>query len=280
MGTYQCQNMGCPNGFESTFEMSDEEEQYYADHGLSSPKSCPDCRSWKKKQVLKYPVTCEACGNQRVITPQRRITFHKKIGPWQDPTLCKLCEKDPDRLNLEIKRRFARTRYNSLRNSQIDTKQKRYSVRLSKRNLKNRHLSDTEPLITKTTVFQVLVSPDKYRELTYARTKDVSKHGANALSHIMKANHDWERYAGSNDPQVVLLMAQEVAQATGSHVIQCRDRDTGHDIKIDTETGFIAIFRQYESPPPPYRFETAYVSESFDAYLAKKISIGKWVPNV
>lgn len=275
MGTYQCQNMGCPNGFESTFEMSDEEEQYYADHGLSSPKSCPDCRSWKKRQVLKYPVTCEACGNQRVITPQRRITFHKKIGPWQDPTLCKLCEKDPERARNLLDRKIAKQRYSELRNTHPTIHRKRYGVKLrigGDGRLKN--------LVTKTTKFHVLVSPDKYSEIKYTRAKDIQKHGTDALTHIMKEGHNWEQYAGSNDPHVVLLMAQEIAEATGSHIIQCHDRDTGFDIKVDTQTGFMAIFRQYESPPPPYRFETAYVLKTPDAYAADRIYKGKWLPNV
>ncbi len=88
---YECQNQGC-----ETFEFEGADEEWYWDHGMDTPRNCPDCREWKKEQEDEV-FTCSVCGNKRFVSRGVKIMYHKNEGVWEDPEWCLPCERDPDR---------------------------------------------------------------------------------------------------------------------------------------------------------------------------------------
>jgi len=83
---YECQCKG-HQGSARTFMAAPPE--WFASKSISTPKNCPDCRSWMKSQVDEA-ITCE-CGNKFRISAKAKISHHKKVGEFQTPKKCRAC---------------------------------------------------------------------------------------------------------------------------------------------------------------------------------------------
>jgi hypothetical protein len=87
---YPCQNLGCPNGYQSIFYKAPPE--WYARKGLSTPKNCPDCRAWIDAQTDSL-YHCRDCGWQIRRSAKAKISHHKREGPYEPPTQCTQCKE-------------------------------------------------------------------------------------------------------------------------------------------------------------------------------------------
>lgn len=87
---YRCQNLGCPNGHLSVFMAAPPE--WFAAKGLSSPKSCPDCRAWIKAQT-DSAFHCEGCSYIIRQSARAKISYHKRVGVYEPPKLCYRCKE-------------------------------------------------------------------------------------------------------------------------------------------------------------------------------------------
>lgn len=274
MGIYQCQNKGCPNGAGSSFELSDKEEAFYAEHGLSSPKNCPECRIWRKEQTKKYTITCEACGNTRIITPEKRISHHRKTGPWSDPTLCRLCEEDPNRELLERNRALSDIQWLDLRRQASPAYPNRSGKnydRIDKGVYSQYVDSNNGGILSNPQPFDVLEDAEVYKNLH-------DRANGNALNHITKPGHMSYEKLGTNDGQTLILMASEIAHsANNEDVTQFQDSQSGYAIKRDNLTGQVVVIKPYEGPPPEYRVVTTY--QVGDDQMIRKVESGIWIPS-
>jgi hypothetical protein len=86
--TYTCQNLGCPNGYQSTFTAAP--EAWFYEKNMLLPKNCPDCKSWIEAQQ-DQALRCGSCSNSIRIPKRYKISHHKKIGSYQTPEQCKSC---------------------------------------------------------------------------------------------------------------------------------------------------------------------------------------------
>lgn len=88
--TYSCQNVGCSNGFGSSFEAAPEE--WFKSKGMTLPKNCPACKTWKDSQTDELR-RCAECREPVRITANFKKSYHKSIGPWQAPRECQSCRR-------------------------------------------------------------------------------------------------------------------------------------------------------------------------------------------
>lgn len=84
---YECQCKGHA-GSSRTFTAAPPE--WFAGKGISTPRNCPDCRTWIKAQADETK-SCD-CGIRFRISARAKISQHKKVGPYVDPTQCRQCE--------------------------------------------------------------------------------------------------------------------------------------------------------------------------------------------
>jgi hypothetical protein len=89
--SYECQNLGCPNGHLSTFYAAPPE--WFAAKNLSTPKGCRDCRTWIKEQT-DSAYRCKVCAYPIRQSAKAKITHHKRKGVYTPPTECRRCELD------------------------------------------------------------------------------------------------------------------------------------------------------------------------------------------
>lgn len=88
--TYYCQCKGCSNGHNSAFD--DAPEEWWSSKGYTIPKSCKDCRAWRKQQITEV-IQCISCGRPWRITKQYKITYHMKTGAYRKSDKCRRCEQ-------------------------------------------------------------------------------------------------------------------------------------------------------------------------------------------
>lgn len=100
--TYHCQCKGCPNGEGSAFTGAPQE--WFERKGFSTPRNCPDCRAWNKRQVDET-FRCETCREPIRVSRNYKISYHKGTGPWKNPTQCRRRESGQVRQRTTRKRK-------------------------------------------------------------------------------------------------------------------------------------------------------------------------------
>lgn len=65
--------------------------EWYAEKGLDTPKNCPSCKSWMKSQADEQRAC--ACGSRIRISHKRKISHHKKVGPYEPIEECGPCSE-------------------------------------------------------------------------------------------------------------------------------------------------------------------------------------------
>jgi len=90
--TYICYNKGCSSG--GSFIAAP--ESWFREKGLTPPRNCPGCREWIKAQADER-VDCSTCSWPMPISAKRKISYHRREGPWLAPSLCAICNLDPER---------------------------------------------------------------------------------------------------------------------------------------------------------------------------------------
>ncbi len=267
-----CQNKSC----EKAFEWSVGEQAFYQKKGFDQPALCTECREEKKNQ-RNVTIYCNACNERRTIKKQYIISYRRETGQWSPPQLCKLCEDDPDRVVSEVERKLARE-YTALLRSQ-----RRNDYYQRQRNLGSTLQSygprfsryfdpDTLSVVSNPQSFDILDDAETYEQI------EDHKYG-NVLAHITKPQHESLKKLGTNEGQRLIFMSHQIARETNKQLVtQFKDTKTGYWIKRDNITGQVAIIRQYESPPPPFRLVTTYQVD--ESQVVSKITGRAWKPEI
>lgn len=103
---YTCQ---CKGHFVGSRTFLAAPPEWFAKKGFNTPKRCPACRDWIKRQHDET-INCSKCGSLRVVRARQKIWYHLKKGVYELPEECRRCEKGlpPVRGSLVLHRRSHR----------------------------------------------------------------------------------------------------------------------------------------------------------------------------
>ncbi len=278
-----CQNAGCISG--NSFEFSAEEEEWYLENGLSvPPKSCPECRDWKRSQKDET-IRCEVCDWVRIISSGQKIMHHKDVGPWEQPTMCRLCEKDPERV--------ARLRANIVGQEAFDETEplaaedyeaaRRFAMRHHRGSLERAIAAKIGSHITGVAPIDVLTSPDGYKALPHE--------DGSIYAHIMTdfselTNDPAARKGHQADLMAALGVESEVAvfsyfglisQLTSPDRVAEFTQKNGRIVKYDKHTNIMLVCQPRRDGSGQYHVVTAYPPNRA-GYAPNKIRSGEWRP--
>lgn len=306
MGMHECINVGCRGN--GKFEMSEKDEEWYMSKFGDYPKSCPECRKWKKEQS-DFEYRCHICYERNLVTVAQIIGFHKYQGRWETPTVCKLCE-NPDRAHrIQLYNRTYKVA-NYYYHGKVEYPRKHLLTgQVPGHGEKaRRQLADAEKYlkswIAASQIKDNQTVDEKLKELSglWRLSKlDIATNSAfytklphakdgNRFDHIFK-KHDVELKAAlgvktSND--VLHELSQRAIISDTSKVIDFRDDSNGYMVKYDMEKEVVMIIhdkqtsRDHQPPPPPAYIITAYQADVL--YVGRKISgnssTSNWVPNI
>ncbi len=229
--TYSCQNRGCAG--EGSFESAP--EAWFRERGLTPPRNCPGCRAWIKAQVDEL-VECSACSWQIPISAKRKISFHRRDGPWQKPSLCAKCLLDPDRAKrvADAKRRVRRIE----RSKEFDQERAAELIEIVTR-------YDKYPGNPQ----HITVSPEP--AYWHETTRDYAQDGIESLwKHIVEdhGNDIRTRAALTSVEQVPQYISELAASTDGSRVVQFTQRN-GRLAKLDLLTSVALILDPVAGTP-------------------------------
>lgn len=312
MGTYVCISKGCQHG--GVFSMDAKEEEWHMDRFGHLPKACKGCRNWRKAQT-DYTYSCAACYAKRTVPKTKIIGHHKYVGPWESPTLCRLCQNDPDR---ETRKRVSNAAYTMLTTHYYGNGNHPRSYLLENsrgqwlgRNGRRKLLNARQYIKSWSNVSQAMsgVSSDAHiaNELRamneqwgisavkmaepsvafYSQIPNTKGGGGSQIKHI--TDHDSLR---DQPPQVVLTELTRVAESTDStRMLEFRDGNSGYLIKVDVDDGLVTVIHDQKRakdgptpPPPPAYLISGFKNPDVLRYVGRKVagtSDGSlWVPNV
>ena len=248
--TYICYNKGCSSG--GSFEAAP--ESWFRERGLTPPRNCPSCREWIKQQADES-VECSACSWMIPVSAKRKISFHKREGRWQVPSMCTRCTLDPDRARraAESKRRVRRAQ----RPKDVDPE-------------RAAELLDIVVTLNKYpgSPRSISISPDP---IWWQQTTRDYREGTETLwSHIVSDHgNEIQTYAALSSPAQVPGYISDLASSTdGNRVVQFTQGDKV--VKLDIMTSVALIFDPAAGTPvtcfPPERL----------SYIEGKIRSGVW----
>ena len=259
----ECQNEGCQSG--KSFEIHEKQLEWFEEKGLTLPKSCPECREWKKENDCDEVATCRVCNSKKRITGRQKIGFHRYKGVWELPTLCRLCELHPERgeklaRDLQTKSK-SRTVYDGPEKS-------RWQQNRSDRLVQQEKFLELETVVEP---LQVLSDVGVYEQI-------YDPDYGNALEHIVGAKHGQKlmQTYGVSDKQGVLNMLKLVARSSDPERVYEFVQSDGRIIKYDRKYGVMMVIIENSNPPPQDRILTAYPKS--EGSLVSKLSGGRWKP--
>lgn len=260
----ECQNEGCQSG--KSFEIDEKQVEWFEERGLTLPKSCPECRIWKRENDRDEVATCKVCNSKKVITGRQKIGFHRYKGVWELPTLCRLCELHPERGEKYAKDKQEKNRIRDIYRGPEESRsrQKHWRDPLARQEKILDLQTEVEPL-------QVLSDVGAYEKI-------FDKEHGNALEHIVGAKHGQElmQTYGVSDKQGVLNMLKLVAKSSDPERVYEFVQNDGRIVKYDRKYKVMMIILENSNPPPQDRILTAYPTS--EGYLVTKISGGRWKP--
>lgn len=260
----ECQNEGCQSG--KSFEIDEKQVEWFEERGLSLPKSCPECRVWKRENDRDEVATCKVCNSKKVITGRQKIGFHRYKGVWELPTLCRLCELHPERGDRLAKSQQRKGENRGFLYGPQEGQRPRSSWK--------------DPLTQQEKVLEVQTEVEPLQVLSDAAAYEKifdPIHG-NALEHIVGAKHGQElmQTYGVSDKQGVLNMLKLVARSADPERVFEFVQEDGRIIKYDRKYKVMMVIIENTNPPPSERILTAYPKS--EGSLVSKLSGGRWKP--
>lgn len=271
MGTYQCRMKGCVGS--GSFTMEPGEEDWHMQKFGHLPTNCPACRAFKKAQT-DVDITCSACDFTFTVFARQIIGWHIHNGIWEKPTLCKLCEEDPNRaqrklLHKQAKQvadRFYDGKADHPRQHLLRPVEKRWFRRNAKRKVANAREylvrwikarkqgspEDLRKLSEQWTVSSVELTTDKAE---YKRKFD-KEHG-DAYEHLIRHFRDHrpegedervnlQRIGVKSESDVLTKLNEIVSTNDPDQIVEFRDAKSGYLIKyhFETESAIVIHDRQ------------------------------------
>lgn len=277
--TLICQNASC--GKEFTF--SGGEQKFYQERGLNEPALCRECRQ-ERNATQDYSLTCEACGFERTLRREYIISYRRNQGPWIPPTLCKMCEENPERAEAHRAMTRGKEKLNQFLQGQQEAPfqyllDDRTGIRGFPQYLRTITKWYSEPAediqeaflqdvswSTGLTQMDVLADPTVYQTLSGGK------------DHLNRLNHIMEHFEGQ-DSYNVLDTLQDIAESTDTNqVVEFKDRKSDNFIKFDINSKTVLVLDEYQSPPPDFMIITAYQASNGFGYILNKINSGLWMP--
>ena len=261
----KCQNAGCQSG--GSFEVDEKQLEWFGERGMSYPKSCPECRAWKRENQTDEAPTCSVCRRQKRITGRQKIGFHRYKGVWETPSICKDCVLHPERgERLAIKRSGRNTLNDFYKNRGRAPRPK--DLLTTPEKVLDLFMPEG---VTQVYPVAVLTKAEVYEEIPDR------VHG-NALDHLVGEKHGSElmNTYGISSRQGVINMLSVVAKSSDPSRVYEFEQNDGRTIKYDRKYRVMMVIIPNRAPPPQDRLLTAYPED--EGSIAKKLINGRWKP--
>jgi len=286
MGTYLCKMKGCVGS--GSFSMEPGEEAWHMQKFGHLPTNCPACRAWKKAQT-DVEITCSSCDFTFRITARQIIGWHTHNGIWEQPTLCKMCEEDPNRASRKRNQKTAISEASAFlakkASNPLDDSLKALAKKMFGKYDK-RQLNDLRQLVidlhraqmTRAVILaQWGTKPiDVVTDVQFYANLHDPKHG-NRLSHIKDKHYRRGHLAGLNARSIdeALQKLGEIASSNSDDIYDFRDSKTNYIVKYQEKTGIVVLIDDSRRFINTEHIVTAYTPSN----ALTKIGGSKWIPD-